>query len=212
MMEREQLMTNPLASDDPEVWNSLIAAVHPDALLVVIAHRMGPELRRVLSSEDVLQEALLRAWRGRQEFTWQGSASFRKWLLRIAENCVEDQRDRSQAQKREQSRTMALGGPRRGRDWSEPGTGDLEPWTSTTPSRMAEALERARAMEKSLEDLPDDVREVVRLRLFEDLQIAEIAEKLGLGESAVRHRFRKGAEMYWEGLKILLGRSSMDRR
>ena len=106
-----------------------------------------------------------------------------------------DQRDMATAQKRAQSRTMALVGP--GNDSS--GGLDLEPWTSTTPSRMADARERAEAMERSLEELPDDVREIVRLRLFEDLPIEDIAGTLGLGESAVRHRFRKGTELYGSG-------------
>ena len=66
------------------------------------------------------------------------------------------------------------------------------------------------AMSKSLEDLPEEVREVVRLRLFEDQEIAEIAEKLSLGESAVRHRFRKGAELYRERLRALLGPTTSD--
>ena len=203
-------MSNPLASADPEVWNSLVSAVHPDSILVVIGYRMGPELRRHVSAEDVLQETLLKAWRGRRDFTWQGAPSFRRWLLQIAEHCVEDQRDRSQAQKRATTRTVPLNRSNPGPDGSDSGRGDLEPWTSTTPSRMADARERAAAMDLSLEELPDDVREVVRLRLFEDLQIDEIAARLGIGESAVRHRFRKGAELYRERLRLRLGPSSRE--
>jgi RNA polymerase sigma-70 factor (ECF subfamily) len=205
-------MTNPLSSDDPEVWNSLVSAIHPDSILVVIGYRMGPELRRHVCPEDVFQETLLKAWRGRNEFTWQGITSFRRWLLRIAEHCVEDQRDRSQAQKRAQSRTMTLARSGPGSGTSSSDGSALEPWTSTTPSRMADARERAEAMERSLEALPEDVREVVRLRLFEDLQIDEIAGRLGLGESAVRHRFRKGAELYRDRLRALLDPSSSDRK
>ena len=205
-------MSNPLASDDPEIWNGLISSVHPDSILVVIGYRMGPELRRHLSAEDVLQETLLKAWRGRKDFTWQGTSSFRRWLLRIAERCVEDQRDRSQAQKRATTKTTTLARSGPDANASSSDGGGLEPWTSTTPSRMADARERAEAMERSLEELPDDVREVVRLRIFEDLQIDEIAGRLGMGESAVRHRFRKGAALYRERLRLRLGPSSSDLR
>jgi RNA polymerase sigma-70 factor (ECF subfamily) len=201
-------MTNPLLSDDPEVWNSLITGIHPDALLVVISHRMGVELRKHVAAEDILQEALFKAWRARSTFTWQGAPSFRRWIIRIAENCVEDQREWTLAKRRSTERTTALATAASGDGGSSLGAVDLEPWTSTTPSRMAEARERASALQRSLDALPDEVRDVVRLRLFEDLQIDEIAEKLNLGSSAVRYRFRKGAEQYRELLRTTLGSSS----
>jgi RNA polymerase sigma factor (sigma-70 family) len=182
--------------------------VHPDSILVVIGYRLGQELRLQVAPEDILQEALLKAWRSRGEFTWQGTPSFRRWLIRIAERCIEDERDRSRAQKRSAARTTTLA--RAGTAASGSSTPDLDPWTSTTPSRMAETRERAVAMEQSLEALNDDVREVVRLRLFEDLQIDEIAARLGIGESAVRHRFRKGAEEYRDRMRAFLGSSSTD--
>jgi RNA polymerase sigma-70 factor (ECF subfamily) len=194
-------LSNPLASDDPNVWNSLVEAAHPASILVVIGYRMGSALRQCVSSDDIFQEALLNAWEARREFTWQGTPSFRRWLLRIAERCIEDQRDHVRAQKRDFARTTALAAA----DGCESGFGRnggaAEPWTSTTPSRIVAERERAEVMERALQSLPDEVRDVVRLRLFEDSPIAEIATSLGLGESAVRHRFRKGAELYRQLLR-----------
>ena len=43
-------------------------------------------------SEDLVQETFLRAWRRRE--TWQGRASFRAWLYRIATNACLDHLDR----------------------------------------------------------------------------------------------------------------------
>ena len=64
-------------------------------------------------------------------------------------------------------------------------------------------------MRDALAALPVDVCEVVRLRLFEQLQIDEIAERLQIGPSAVRHRFRRGAELYKAALTAALaGRST----
>jgi hypothetical protein len=63
------------------------------------------------------------------------------------------------------------------------------------------------AMVEALEALPMEVREVVRLRLFDELSLEEIAGQLALGLSAVRHRFRKGAELYRQRLRLALGRS-----
>lgn len=190
------------ALDDPLVWSSLVDAVQPASILVAIAGRMG-ELRQRLSPEDIWQEALLRAWQARPTFVWQGPTSFRRWLVCIAENCIEGQRKRERAQKRDAVRTMSL--CTAGTGVGSPG---FEPWASTTPSRLATAGERARAMQQALESLPEEAREVVRLRLFEDLQILEIAARLGLGESAVRHRFRKGVELFHARLRTHLDGST----
>jgi DNA-directed RNA polymerase specialized sigma24 family protein len=64
-------------------------------------------------------------------------------------------------------------------------------------------------MRAALAGLPDDVREVVHLRLFEQLAVEAIAQRLGLGVSAVRHRFRKGAELYQQRLTAELGTRSV---
>ena len=190
-------MQNPLASDDPDLWAQLVEAVNPASLLVAIAARLGPEMKRSLSPEDILQDTLVKAWRARATLEWQGLASFRRWLLVVAEHCIEDERDRARAAKRGGERPRgALSGP-----------AAIEPWSSTTPSRIAEARERRCAMESALAALPDDLRELVRLRLFEDLSLTEVSERLGLGLGATRHRFRKGAELYRLRLRAALGRS-----
>lgn len=203
---------NPLASDDPEVWSSLVAAANPASILVAIAYRMGPQLRQRLGAEDVFQETLLKAWRARKDVQWQGAPSFRRWLISIAERCIEDQRDREYAQKRDAHRSVSMTSALDATSGEPSGAGGLDPWSSTTPSRIAEERERMRAMEAALDGLPGELREVVRLRLFEDLLVEEVAVRLGLGESAVRHRFRKGAELYRELLRRRLGASSTGGR
>ena len=47
-------------------------------------------------------------------------------------------------------------------------------------------------------------RQVVRLRLFEDLTMREVADRVGIGVSAAAHRFRQGAGAYERRLKAVL--------
>ncbi|MEZ6016170.1 MAG: sigma factor-like helix-turn-helix DNA-binding protein [Planctomycetota bacterium] len=61
--------------------------------------------------------------------------------------------------------------------------------------------ERAEVMRAALESLPEALREVVRLRLFEERAVEEVAAALGLGESAVKHRFLKGLGLYRDRLR-----------
>ena len=78
------------------------------------------------------------------------------------------------------------------------------PVASTTPSRVASYREEADLMRAALESLPEELRDVVRLRLLEERTVEETADELALGESAVKHRFRKGAAMYHAQLERLL--------
>jgi len=200
--------SNPLSSDDPEVWASLVAAAHPASIMVAIAGRLGAELRARIAPEDIFQETLLKAWRARKSAQWQGTPSFRRWLLRIAQHCIEDHRDSLRSLKRDGEALPLRDYDGRGVNRGAHTDGCVEPWGSTTPSRLAQQHELMLAMEAALQTLPDDVREVVRLRLFEDALVEEIAARLGLGVSAVRHRFRRGAELYRQRLRVSLDASS----
>ena len=184
--------TNPLSSPSPRAWDELIESVGPASLLVIIESRMSPLLKRRLTAEDILQESLKHAWRDRDRCQWKGIRSFRSWLLTIIDNRINEAADTLSAQKRGAGREpIAFSALQSGSS-----DGAFGPIGSTTPSRIAIYHEQAAAMRMALERLSEDVREVVRLRLFDQLEITEIAQRLSIGENAVRHRFRKGAEIY----------------
>jgi RNA polymerase sigma factor (sigma-70 family) len=197
---------NPLRSGSGADWDRLIEAIGPASLLAVIELRMNPALKRCHAAEDVFQEALLHAWRDRAKHEWRGLKSFRNWLLTIVDRRICDLADQVQAQKRGGGAVVAPFSALAGSDSAGPSP---LPWDSTTPSRIAVYREQADAMRAALASLPDDVREIVQLRLFEQLAVEEIAQRLNLGMSAVRHRFRKGAELYQRKLVAELGTRSL---
>lgn len=196
-MERDapevEFGASPLASSDPARWGELIEAVGPAAMIVRIQSRMGPALLARLTPEDLWQETLLHAWRDRERHDWKGMAPFKGWLISIAENRIRDALDREGAQKR-----GALAGP------IEDST-LLDEWarTSSTPSRHAAHREEAAMLWEVLQSLPVDVREVLRLRVFEGVSPPDIARTLGIGVAAVKHRLRRGSELYRSRLAAL---------
>jgi RNA polymerase sigma-70 factor, ECF subfamily len=209
----------PRSRDDPSPlphataasWSSLVESVGPASLLVVIEGRMSVALKARMTADDVLQESLLQAWRDREKCEWRGIGPFRRWLLTIVDNRLKDIAERESRLKRGGGRA-ALPFDRRESDDSSAPPRYAGPVASTTPSRAAMDRETAEIMRESLEAAPEDVREVVRLRLFEELTIEETAERLGIGFSAVRHRFRRGAEAYYRELTRRLGTRGGDRR
>lgn len=190
-MESIAAEESPFAHDTPGAWERLVAAVHVPSLLVVIESRMSGFLRARLTAEDILQDAFAHAWRDRASFRWQGVGSFRAWLLGIIDHRIKDAADREGAKKRGGSALIAPLHP------------DLPPpelTHSTTASRLAVHRETVAAMREALASLPPDVEPVIRLRLFEQVPTEQIAERLGIGHAAVRHRLRRGSELYRRAL------------
>lgn len=196
---------NPLASGAPHAWDRLIEAVGPAALLVVIESRMSTALRQHLTPEDIWQETLLHAWRDRAQFEWRGLRSFRNWLLTLIDHRISHSAAAAGTQKR--------GGARAAQPFSAlpDSNGDITglaaafPAGSTTPSRLAIHREQAAAMHAALDTLSPEQRDVIRLRVFEQLTLEEIAERTGLHVSAVRRRFGQGLQAYETALRSTIG-------
>ena len=195
---------NPLLPDDSRGWEQLIESLGPASLLVAIEARMSSELRARLSAEDLLQDTLLHLWRDRERIEWRGARAFRTLVLSMADNRIRDAADHEFALKRG-------GAPATGVDSQVGSAAARSVAGSTTPSRVAMARERANAMLTALESLPEDVRDVVRMRLFEDLSSQEVADRLGLGLSATKHRFLRGARLYRDRLADVLSSASVQR-
>lgn len=180
-----------------EQWPHLLDLVGPAWLLVTIRARMSRDLLRRHTPEDVLQEALVHAWRDRARCQWQGVRAFRCWLLQIVDNRL---RDLAEAAARHKRGGGVLPHSLPDEDALPPGT--------TTPGRIASWREHAALMTRALEELPHDLRDVVRLRLFEELEMPAVAAQLAIGLSAAKHRLRKGAEMFRRTLRNFLVASS----
>lgn len=208
MFDEREIQDNPLISDSDGAWQELVDAMNPASLLVLIQSRMGPDLLRRSTPEDVLQDALMNAWRDRAKVEWRGVRPFRAWLLTVIDNRLRDLADYEHAQKRGGGRSpISIDAPSRGNASSD---GQRPQWlvATTTPSRMAVMREQAVAIRTALESLHPDVRDVVRLRVVEQRTLEQVADQLGMHISAVRRRLVKGAQEYQRlVMKHLSGRS-----
>jgi RNA polymerase sigma-70 factor, ECF subfamily len=189
--------SNPLVDATHASWNRLIAMSNPPALLVAIRGMLGPSLLGRLEVDDVFQETLLMAWRDRHQIEWRGIAAFRRWLLETARNRVRDLADRAATLRR------GAGLEQRHADLGSTLAGELYagPCASTTPSRSASDREIAADLQAALDEVPEEWREVVRLRLFAELPLEAVAATLGIGMQGVRYRFRHGIEAYRRALR-----------
>jgi RNA polymerase sigma-70 factor, ECF subfamily len=147
---------------------------HSRRLLAIIRLRLGPGLRGHLESRDVLQETWLKALGHVDGFRGDQSTSFVAWMARIAANEIRDRADHHGRQRRDAGREVP--------------NADLDAMAArlrSQTSRIAldESLER---LERALESLSAEHREVIVLRKLEELSFPEIAERMGRSPDACR--------------------------
>jgi RNA polymerase sigma-70 factor (TIGR02960 family) len=138
-------------------------------------------LGSVQDAEDALQETMLAAWRGLDEFAQR--SSLRTWLYRIATNrCLNALRDNSRRPQTEPIRTVEP-------TWLEPYPDvllDDLPDTEFGPEARYEAKEAVSlAFVAALQHLPPTQRAVLVLRDVLGYRAAEVADMLGSTETSV---------------------------
>ena len=128
---------------------------------------------------DLSQEAFIRAWRGLGQY--QFGAEFSTWLYRLTRNvCI----DFLRAQKRRQTVPLHLN--------DDEGETELPlPDTAEGPEERAVAGERRRALLQAMQALSPEHREILTLRVIEDLPYEQIAQILGVRTGTVKSRLAR---------------------
>ncbi|HEX9188556.1 MAG TPA: sigma-70 family RNA polymerase sigma factor [Vicinamibacteria bacterium] len=136
---------------------------------------------RFLGSEeearDVAQEAFLKAYRSLAGF--KREARFSSWLYQIATNLCRDRLRRRKTRATVSLEELDGGGPAMVE--TRPGADDL-----------LLARDLARAVRLAVESLPEEQREVVILKEYQDLTFLEIAQALDVPVSTVKTRLYRG--------------------
>ena len=132
-------------------------------------------LGRPHDAEDVTQETFVAAYRAIGSY--RGDGPLRGWLLRIATR----QAFRRLAQRRPTAEIATI-----------PETFLAD--SRTDPTRMVVASELRGELRDAVEALPDPYREVVALRFFAELSLAEVADATGRPINTVKTHLRRGLE------------------
>lgn len=145
--------------------------------LVLYARQCLPAEDRA-SAEDVVQELFVRLLAktagpdaGADSDAPADPPNPAAWLHRCVRNACQDER-RGRVRRGHRERSVAAGRP----DWFEPRPGDL------LDARLAQDV---------LETLPDPQRQVVVLRVWSGLTLAEVADVTGLPVSTAHDHYRK---------------------
>lgn len=144
--------------------------------------RMGADRAAI---DDVVQEVFLVVHRRLPEFEWR--ASLRTWIFGIVRRVV------AHAARSSRRKPSHLGVAE---------ATDLDAFVTTEmgPCESAEQAEELRLVQRLLERLDDDKREVFILSELEQMTIAEIAEAVGANANTVASRIRAARVAFERGL------------
>ncbi|MGY8563269.1 RNA polymerase sigma factor [Paracidovorax citrulli] len=131
------------------------------------------QLRDAALADEMFQDVWQRVIAARAG--WQPEAAFTTWLFRIAHNRLNDHwrslRHRPATPGDADERVARMSDPR-------------------TPETQLSEFEQRRRLQLAMEQLPDDQRTVLQLRLEQELSLEEIAQITGVGRETVKSRLR----------------------
>ncbi|HLS84493.1 MAG TPA: RNA polymerase sigma factor [Arenimonas sp.] len=135
------------------------------------------QLRDGALAEELFQEIWQRVISARER--WRPDARFATWLYQIAHNRLADHwralQHRPEAPEEARAMVEAIPDP-------------------DGPERQLSAFEERRRLQLALEELPAEQREVLLLRLEQELSLEEIGRITGVGRETVKSRLRYGMD------------------
>jgi RNA polymerase sigma-70 factor (ECF subfamily) len=151
--------------------------------------QMDPRLRAKLDPSDLVQQALLEAYRALDQFRGRSDGELAAWLRQIlAHQMAHAVRDLTRAKRdvnQERSFEEALA----------ESSAHLEAWLvaeQSSPGEQAARNEQAVRLAALLELLPEAQREALVLHYWQGLTLAQIAAALGRTEPAVAGLLQRG--------------------
>ncbi|WP_374603704.1 RNA polymerase sigma factor [Arenimonas sp.] len=142
-------------------------------------HRLGlfrhlqRQLRDASLAEELFQDVWQRVIAARERY--RPEAKFSTWLYQVAHNRLTDHW---------RAKSHRPDAPGDARELAE------RLPDPDTPERRLSAFEERRRLQLALEELPPDQREVLLLRLEQELSLEEIGEITGVGRETVKSRLR----------------------
>ena len=188
--------------DDRDRRDMIRLTAGDDAALNELMERHGGKmvnyLVRCLQNEedaaDTAQETFVRVYQNRAKYDTR--IKFSTWLYTIATNLV---KDRYRHRTRHPQVSLDAENEATGGDFRE-----NVPEQNLTPIESLQATERAEAVRKAVEQLPEELRTPLILSEYEELSHAEIGEILHCTTKAVETRIYRARKQLRDSLHSLI--------
>lgn len=173
---------------DSRALESLLVQ-HGAALEAFVRLRLGARIRGKESIRDVVQSVCVEVLRDKASFEYRGEERFRAWLFKHALHKIINKNEHWQRECRDVDRERPIA-----MNESDDGSPELADLYATlaSPSRVLQSREAEAEFEAAFATLPEDYREAITLHRLVGLSHAEIAERMGRSEGAVRNLVHRG--------------------
>jgi RNA polymerase sigma-70 factor (ECF subfamily) len=174
----DEQLVDAARGGDERAFSELFTRHHGRLQMLALRYRLTAQ-----DAEDVVQQTMMKAWQGLGGF--RGESRFATWITRVLMNEVfQSQRKRARMRLEEME--------------SESLAAVLEAGSSLTRRQMSQeqrllTMERNRLVHAALRSLPESLRSVLLLQMFDERSLEEIAAQLNRPVATVksrRHRAR----------------------
>lgn len=161
---------------------------------------LKPQIRAKIDASDIVQEASMLAMRDIRQFRGDSEKELAAWLRRVVINTVANSnrhftRDRRNVELEQKLQNEF--------DESVAGLSRLAS-NESTPSQQLMRREHAVLLAEALDKLPDEYHEILILREFRGLSLAEIAEHFGRTRNSVQKLWARAIQAMRRNLKDTL--------
>jgi RNA polymerase sigma factor (sigma-70 family) len=195
-----QILIDRVQAGDRSALDDLLRR-YQQRVLVAVRIRMGAKLRRKVESWDIVQEVLVGAFGHLKSGDFGTEGALMKYLNVLVENRLRDEADRQNAQRRDADREISLGA-------RSSGDGapliDIPDRSASGPSTLLSRMEDLERLERAMDELSPEHRELVVAVELEGRTYGELAEEGTFGKTpdAIRMKLNRAmvrlARLYHE--------------
>lgn len=168
-------------------WNEALR----ERLKAIVSRYVRPGA--VIDASDIVNSAIVTAYRKRDQFRGETDAEFHAWLRTIVENKYYTRSRSERAQRRGGGKTVALGALPR-----------LDaPSREKSPDELAGDREVEQLLTQLLDSIGEEHAELLYLTNYCELSHSQIASQFGLTKNQVTSRLRTAAKRMVEAIKEL---------
>ena len=175
----------------------LLLQLYRNYLTILAAAQLDARLRRRISPSDLVQEAMLGAYRDFATFRGGTERELLGWLRQILIHCLHHAYEAHvRAVRRDVRREISLDEVDRSLDRSAARLANVLAHDGSSPSGQFRQRERSVEVADKLAQLRPDYREVLVLRNLQGLSFEEVAERMDRRPGAVRMLWLRAIEKF----------------
>lgn len=161
-----------------------VAEAYRPYLLAIANQELDSQIRQKVAASDIVQDSLLEAHLGSQDFRGQSLLELKEWLRQILRhNLANAHRSFQRTEKRRQDREVPLD------DSAQLSLRNRIPSEDSTPLSQVRMTDELRQLQRNLDELPADLRQIVVWHNLEQLSFPLIASRMGCSEKSVQKKW-----------------------